>query len=237
MRGFVPIMAVCIVFSLSACEALIFERGNGEMVINRQEVDDFTKISIEGNFEVFLNHSEEPSVVMKIDENLQQFMEVENRGNTLHIRTTENIRSDDGIKIFIGFNELRQVACGGSSSIYTEVPIEGKSLVLSMSGAGIMEMDVVVENLDVSLSGAGMLSLRGASDWLGLSMSGAGSFDGKYLETNDAKVTISGVGGAKVHVRNELEATVSGVGGVEYTGNPTNIVEHVSGIGTVMSAD
>jgi hypothetical protein len=231
------VFSFILVVSFSGCDTIFYKQGNGEMVINRIEVQPFREVRINGNFEVFLKKDQDQKVVLKIDENLQNDVIIKSERGVLIVDTKERIRSSNGIKVFIGYNELDKIRSGGACSVFTENDLIAEDLVISMSRAGIMELDVIAANLSVTLSGAGMLNLRGSTETLELSMSGAGSFEGERLETRDASVQISGVGGAKVHVSGNLDASVSGIGGIEYMGDPENVIQQVSGIGKIHASD
>jgi len=220
-----------------SCDTLIYKRGNGEMIVKTQQVDDFGRISLGGNFEVFLRKGDQSEVTLKVDENLEEFIEIDTYNNTLTISTTTRIKSKEGIQVFISYQKLDRIVSSGACSIFTETPIYSDDLKIHLSGAGMMEMELEVTDLTIKLSGAGMLNIRGRSEKLDLNMSGAGSFDGRKLETKDAHVRISGVGGAKVNVSGDLNARVSGVGSIEYSGNPQNITRNVSGIGKISQAN
>ncbi len=232
----IAILLLPVFLILQGCEAIYYKNGNGEIVVNSYRVDPFTSISLEGNFEVILEKGDRPGVIVKTDENLQDYIEVESRNNILYVVATERIRSKDGIKIMVSYTHLDKILSGGTCAIFTESTLKTSNLELTMSGAGIIEMSLDVKYLDVRLSGAGMMEIDGKCSELDLTMSGAGTFNGSSLETIDADVTISGVGGAKVNVSGNLVATVSGIGAVKYTGDPKTIRRNISGIGKIVAS-
>jgi hypothetical protein len=237
MKSLKLVVPVIIILFLSSCDALIFENGSGEMVMESYEIDDFSEISLEGNFEVFLKNGDDRELVIQVDDNLKEFIEVYNRGDILHISTSKRIRSDEGIKVFVTYEALERLSSGGASSIFTENTIRSKELELSLTGAGLMEIALETDQLKIRLSGAGLINIEGETEYLNLGMSGAGSFEGEDLMAKDATISISGVGSAQVNVTGELSAKVSGIGGIEYAGNPQKVNRKVSGIGKIVKAD
>jgi len=237
MKSYNLLLTVCILFALASCDKLIYERGNGEMVMESYKIDHFNEIYLKGNFEVFLRKGDDSELAIKIDENLKQYIEVYNRGEELNISATRGIYSDEGVKVFITYETLKRLSSGGACSIFTENPIRTEKLKLSLSGVGIMEMELETSDLEIRLSGAGMINIEGETDYLDLGMSGAGSFEGEDLLVRNATVSISGIGGAQVNVTGELIAKVSGIGGIEYSGNPQKVDRKVSGIGKIREVD
>ena len=63
-------------------------------------------------------------------------------------------------------------------------------------------------------------------------VSGLGSFAGGDLRSENAHVTVSGVGSATAWATRTLTANLSGLGSVDYYGEAT-VNKHVSGLGTV----
>lgn len=235
-RNQIFVLLLTTTFYLQGCDAILFKNGNGEMVVNSRRVEPFTSIYIEGNFEVILEKNDQPGVVIKVDENLLEYIEVDSKHDVLSIYSTERIRSKDGIKVMISYTEIEEITVSGACGIYTETPLNTEHLDVNMSGASIVEMELNVKYLQVMLSGAGILDIGGKTHDLKVTLSGAGSFNGSALETKNAVITISGVGGAKVNVTGDLSATVSGIGGVEYQGHPKTIKKNISGIGKIFAS-
>lgn len=230
------LLILLIFVSVQGCDFIGFEIGNGDTIIRSVDVDDFKEVFLNGNYEVFLEKGEEPKVVIKTDENLQEFIEVESRGRTLAISNLRRLKGSDGIKVFITYVDLEQLVCGGSSKVFSTSPIVANNLNLSMSGAGMFELEVKVDFLEVQFSGAGLIKLEGEAKTQDIRLTGAGSLEAFDLESDDCEVSISGVGGAEVNVRKKLTARISGMGGIEYIGSPEEIRREVSGIGKIKEA-
>lgn len=220
---------------LNACDTLQYKRGNGEMVVKTHYPDDFDEIAINGNYKVFLEKGNEPKVVINVDENLLEYIEVESYQGILYISSTKRIRSKEEIKIFITYRNIERISNSGVSAIFTESPLVSEKLNLTLSGAGLIEMELDVSTLEIKLSGAGYIKLKGSANNQVVSLSGAGGLDAYELESTDCDISISGVGGAKVYVSGTLIASVSGVGSIMYRGNPVHVNRKVSGIGKIQS--
>ena len=64
------------------------------------------------------------------------------------------------------------------------------------------------------------------------SISGSGTYDGVALDSQDARVGVSGSGRAEVTVTGTLDATISGSGSITYDGGPS-VTSEVSGSGSI----
>ncbi len=226
--------ALVVVIALLFCQcSFVSERGNGDIITERFEVEDFVEIDLEGSYEVTLVKGANPLVEIETDENLFEFIEVFDRGRSLVVKSHESLSSSHGILVTITYTDLRRIFSGGASKVSSDGIIETDALEMDMAGAGYVDLEVEAEELRIEVSGAGSVQLAGQVDELDINMSGAGDLEAYELKTKYCDIDISGVGGAEVYVTEELDASVSGVGGVSYIGDPVKVRRDVSGLGNV----
>ncbi|UII34421.1 DUF2807 domain-containing protein [Fulvivirga ulvae] len=232
-----PAIYIFAIFSflfLSNCDDYRQERGNGRITSQQKEIDDFKEIEIGGNYKVFLKKAEKPGLTIVADENLHEFIKIDQQGDVLEISNEVTLKSEEGIKLYIDYVKLMAINTSGAAVIKSENVISGDYLRLEMSGAGIIDLEVELKALKINISGAGAVELAGNVTEQNIQMSGAGGLEAYDLISQKSKVDISGVGGAAVTVKEKLEATVSGVGGISYRGNPQEVNTNISGLGTVV---
>lgn len=235
MKNLVKIsFAILATFFLASCESYKQEEGNGNITSQDRPVEEFKEVEVKGNFEVFLKKSSTPSLTITADDNLQEFITVNQKGDVLEISTDRTLRSKEGIKLYVEFVNLTAIGSSGAAVIKSEDVITGDYLRLDMSGAGAIDLEVDLKALKINISGAGAIELAGNVLEQNIQMSGAGGLDAYDLVSQKCKIDISGVGGAGVTVKKKLEATVSGVGGINYRGNPEEVNSNVTGLGTIV---
>lgn len=220
--------------SVSACH-FNFKviRGNGEITLKEIDIDEFTDISINGNYKVELYYSDQPKVIVETDENLFNHLDIETRAGLLSVSNKNTLKPSKQLLIEIYYNELQSIKSSGASSIEHPETLMADELKVGLSGAGSIKLSLKVEELDLNLSGAGVLEIQGQANSQVVNLSGAGALEAKDLESQYCEISISGVGNAKVNVVKELNATISGLGNIEYYGNPEIISQSVSGMGKV----
>ncbi|ELR71396.1 hypothetical protein C900_02737 [Fulvivirga imtechensis AK7] len=234
MKPTAIILTALILFTmLTGCDSYKQERGNGNIMEQERAVDNFSKVQVSGNFEVYLKKSDSPGLIITTDENLHEFIEVKQKGDVLEVKSDRTLKSREGVKLLIEFTELTAISSSGASVIESEDVITGDYLRLEMSGAGAIDLSVDLKALKVNVSGAGAVELRGNVTEQNIQMSGAGGLDAKRLVSKKCKIEISGVGGASLNVKEALDASVSGVGGITYRGNPAQVKTNISGLGTI----
>ncbi len=89
------------------------------------------------------------------------------------------------------------------------------------------------QDLEINLSGTGSVTGTGKVKALSLDISGAGSADLSGMQMDEAEVSLSGAGSAKLGPRSSADIAISGIGGVELTRKPTSLSTSISGLGQV----
>jgi hypothetical protein len=89
------------------------------------------------------------------------------------------------------------------------------------------------KDLGINLSGTGSVTGTGKVKALSLDISGAGSADLSGMQMDEADVSLSGAGSAKIGPRVSANIAISGIGGVELTRKPASLSTSISGLGQV----
>jgi len=236
MKKLYPYLFIIMIIAAS-CNSTVHEVGNGNMVTKNVEVENFEEVFVSGNYTIFLEKGDKPALTITADENLMQYIETEVRGDQLKVESTENIKSDEGLKLNITYDKLTSLEIGGAAEIENEGVLVSEYFNLDMSGAGSVDLDLDVKHLELTISGAGSVNFKGKAIEQEVQMSGAGEYDAKDLLSQTCRISISGVGSADVNVEQKLVGEVSGVGGITYWGNPQDVQTNVSGLGGIDRAD
>lgn len=229
------IFAISLMFVLSACNVV---KGNGNVTDEVFDLSGFSEVQFDGVGDVFIEVGEVESVIIRTDENLQERMKAEVRGDTLYVgqREGNNLMNSTEITFLITVTDLDKVVVSGAGDMTID-GIQGDSLELELDGATDTTItDIDVNNLTIEISGAGGANASGNADALSVSISGVGEFLGFDLVTDTADIQISGAGSAEVNVNDSLTGSIDGVGDVTYRGNPTVDVDR-NGLGDVSADD
>lgn len=212
------------------------KKGNGHIEIEEIELDNFNKISVGGNYDVSLIKSEELKVIIKTDENLLTYINTELFDQTLNINNVHNLKSSEGISVEIYYTELSRIYSTGTSNIEHRGVLNSDELIINLSGAGAIELEIEASKVKVNLTGAGVVKLSGDVEFQDTHISGAGGLLALELKSKECAINLSGLGGAEVCASEKLEATITGVGGIVFSGNPKVIERHVTGFGKIQRA-
>src|SRR5437667_5313284 len=211
---------ITIVF-LTVCVALaagcrwVGVRGNGRIKTDDRTINAFTEIDAGGAFEIEWE-SGSPSLRITTDENLLSYVESDVAGDTLRLRTHEQIWPTHGIKVVISSPTRAGARIRGAVKL-TAKQLTGHKFALEASGASHVSLDGNVEELLADTTGASELEAGG-------------------LQTTAAEISTTGAADEEVAVAQTLKVAITGAGKVSYSGNP-KIEKHITGAGSVHRKD
>ena len=207
-------LAVCSV-SATACH-WVGIRGNGDIKTDERPVSAFANIDVRGAFTIEWQ-SGQPSLRITTDENLLPYINSNVSGDTLHLRTREQIRPTHGVRVII------------SSPTRAGARITG---AVKLSAKQLSGPRFAVES-----RGASRVSLDGKIDELLADMTGASELAASALQTKTAEISTTGAADAEIAVADKLKVAITGAGKVRYSGNPPTIEKHITGAGSIRHKD
>jgi len=207
-------LAACVVLAVGCHWVGI--HGNGYIRTDERPVSAFANIDVRGAFTIEWQ-SGTPSLRITTDENLLPNIDSNVSGDTIHLRTREQIRPTHGIRVVISSPTRAGARISGA------VKLDAKQL----SGP----------RFALESRGASRVSLDGNIDELLADMTGASELAASALQTKTAEISTTGAGNAEVAVAETLKVVITGAGKVQYSGNPPTIEKHISGAGSVRHRD
>jgi hypothetical protein len=210
------------IFFLAACVVLavgchwVGIHGNGHIKTDERPVSAFANIDVRGAFTIEWQ-SGAPSLSITTDENLLSYVDSNVSGDTLHLRTREQIRPTHGIRVVISSPTRAGARISGAVKLAAK-QLRGSKFALESRGASRVSLDGNIDELLADMTGASELAASA-------------------LQTKTAEISTTGAGNAKVAVAETLKVVITGAGKVQYSGNPPTIEKHISGAGSVRHRD
>src|SRR5437870_6998279 len=202
-------LAVCVVL-VGGCR-WIGIRGNGNIKTDERTISAFANIDASGAFTIEWQNGA-PALRITTDENLLPYIDNHISGDTLRLRTHEQIWPTHGIKVVISSPTRAGARIRGAVRL-TAKQLTGPKFVFEASGASRVSLDGKVDELLADMTGASKLEAGG-------------------LQTKTAEISTTGAGKAEIAVSETLKVAITGAGNVTYSGNPT-IEKHITGAGSV----
>jgi hypothetical protein len=204
-------------------------RGSGKVVTKDVAVASFTRLQVSWGFAVTVAVGQ-PSLKLRIDDNLDRYLDVGVEGDTLRIGLQRvSSVSDATLQATVTAPSLAQVQGSGSSRVQLQDRLAVDELRVELSGASRLDGPVDLTSATAALSGASQLELSGRAGSVNASASGASHLVLQQLQVDALEVSLSGASNAEVSVRRTISASLSGASSLRYRGSPTLARQDVSG--------
>jgi hypothetical protein len=198
----------------------------------KRDVKNFTSIKIRTIANVEISQSDEESVIIEALPSSINKIKTELDDETLTVGYTWlGYLWPRKINVYIKVKKLNGIYTYGAGEIKSDL-IKTDKIKLQISGAGKIIITLESKEMDAKISGAGSLLLSGSTDKESIRISGAGDLNAEEFKANEARITISGAGSARINVEKQFDVRISGAGDVYYRGNP-QITQNISGAGKI----
>lgn len=230
------VLALAIVV-LSSCG-----KDKGDIVTETIDLSNFTKVELNGSWDVQIEQGTEQNVVVTGHENVIADLNRSVIGNEWEIEVDENYDNAE-LTVYITIPTLAGATINGSGSMEIAEFNELNDLTIYVSGSGDLSTtgnldvtgdlelvqtgsgDIVLEgnavNVVAQMSGSGSIELYGEANNQSIAKSGSGTFRGIDFSTALTAIDCSGSGDTYVNVSDALTIDASGSGDIYYVGQPS----------------
>jgi hypothetical protein len=212
-------------------------RGNGDVIEQRRDVDGFRKVKTCCSFKVEVRESNSFDVRVEAESNLQEFILTEVRGNTLHIKYTENanFKSTKEIMVYVALPRLAGIDASSSSRVTGTTPFRGDELALDVSSSATIKVEFSGDRVDLDASSSGRIEVKGSTNKVTADASSASRIDAEDLQSEEGVADVSSAANISLHTTKKLRADASSAGSIRYRGNPSDVITDTSSAGSVRS--
>jgi hypothetical protein len=218
----IPILLV--VMALLAGCAVGSITGSGKIVTHDETFTDFNRLDISDGFFVDVQQGDSFSVVIRVDDNLVEYLQVVKRGSTLQIglkpgRIYDLL--DATLEADVTMPELTGLDLSGGSHVTLSGFKSVQALDADLSGGSHLQGVVEAGDARFEISGGSHVTLSGSAGDLMVNASGGSHARLADLAVADAEVDASGGSHVTVNPSGSLDADASGGSQVRYLGSPT----------------
>jgi hypothetical protein len=215
MKKITVVFFVACIIVVAGCH-WVGVRGNGNLKTDQRTISAFATVDASGVFTIEWRNGA-PALSITTDENLLPYIENHISGDTLRLRTHEQIWPTHGITVVISSPTRAGARISGAVKL-TANQISGPKFALESTGAAQVKLDGNVDELLADMTGASDLN---ASD----------------LQTKTIEISTTGAADAEIAVSEILKVAITGAGKVSYSGNPKTIEKHITGAGSIRHRD
>jgi len=235
---FVITAAIALLFA--SCDNVNFSggpsvKGDGNVVTeNRNVNNEFTSVEASRALEVEIEQSNQKSITVVADKNLQNHISTQIENGVLKITTDVNIKDAESKKVIVKMPRIEALQASSAARILVKNTIRTNDLSLSSSSASAIEASFEGESLSAETSSAGNIKISGKALKFEANSSSGSILDAEKLLANDITADASSGSGIDIHPLANLEAGASSGGRITYHNKPkNNIVKKSSSGGSI----
>ena len=202
-----------------------------------REVGSFSGVKATEGIDVYLKKGDKEMVKVVVDGTDPSNIITEVSGSYLKVHRKEGRYRNIDAKVYVTYVNLDKLSASSAGSIFSEETIEARTMEISVSSAGSVELTLDAGSVEVSSSSAGDVELKGKVRSLTAEASSAGEIDAYDLEAGEVEAVAASAASVKVSVKESLEARASTAGSIRYRGNPDRSNTNSSSGGSVKKSN
>jgi hypothetical protein len=194
---------------------------------------DFTRIKLDGGFQVYLIQGDECIVTVKSN-NSDVFdnIKIANYQNEVSIQMDASIFKYRRVSLYITFKTLEKLKIEGGVNLKTNGYLDLNDFDVHIEGGANADLNMKAENVKVYGEGGFLFEMKGVAERLDVTIKGAGHVGASELKTKDVSFVVAGFGTGSVYATKTLYAKIEGVGKLRYKGDP-KVDQYIDGLGSV----
>lgn len=209
-------------------------KGDGNIVLqNRNITESFDKFEVNKGIELILTQSENKSVSVETDENLQAVITTTVENGTLMVTSNAPFNANKGVIVRVSLSQISGLKSSSGSSVKSTNTLKTKSLIVDSSSGSNVAIDVDAEFISLESSSGSTIKMGGKAVKLETtSSSGSSILAGKLIANEVLSQTSSG-STTVVHPVESLIAKASSGSQVKYYNIPKNLEKKESSGGSI----
>lgn len=217
------VMLVAILSTL-ACQVgdLVPIGVSGNVVTQEMPLTGFDKVVVNDAFQVDIRRSDNFRVVIRIDEDLIQYLQVNKEGNTLRIGLKSGYSFKAAkLQAEVAMPELTGLELNNASQVAITGFKSTKALNVVLAGASRLTGGIEAGDSRFDVADASQVTLRGSGKDLSIDARGASQVDLGNFSVTNASIKVAGASQVTVNLTGKLDVNASGASQVYYVGSPT----------------
>lgn len=194
-------------------------QGNGKVVAEQRELQDFTKLQVDGDIIVSLSSNQPKSTMeIRVDQNLLPYIssQINNSVLSVTVKPSYHLKPSSPIQVVLSAQNLREINLSG--------------------GVTFVASNLKGDALDLFVKGAGTTVLKGQETSVNFNVEGSAHVNAEELRADNVQVRMLGLAQLTVNTSKRLAVFMQGKGQLTFFGDPPVIDQEVHEGGQVVHA-
>ncbi|MGJ8549220.1 head GIN domain-containing protein [Winogradskyella wichelsiae] len=235
MTTLTRIIATSIISALLlSCNFTTGVEGNGNVVkANRTINQNINEIKISNGLDLYITQSNNQTLSIETDENLQNLIITEVVDGTLNIYTSENIGRATLKKVMLDIKTISKITATSGSDVFSNNTVKVSNLELNSTSGADIKLNVLTESLSCNSTSGSDIDVSGSTVKLVASATSGSYIDASQLIAEIADVSVTSGADINVNTTKILTAQATSGGDVKYLGNPETINKSDNSAGSI----
>jgi hypothetical protein len=226
-----------LIFLLSAClpQKTLSESGN--VIREVRAISNVIAVQFHNAAgELIIEQGEQESLVLEMDENLMPYFQTTVKNGVLIIEMKIDfipVGSFSPVRIYLTVKDLDALEVTGLGSVTMKSLTTPQLTITSKTADKILVDNLQVDQLFLDVNGLGTVELSGNAASQDVNIKGSGIYQAEDLHSQNATISLDGLGKAVVWVDESLDVTLRCTAVLSYYGQNPQVNQQVSGIGSV----
>jgi hypothetical protein len=218
------VIVTTVLFSSCAVDMLNRVSGNKNVVTQDRKInDDFTSIKVSTGLDLYISQSNNVSLRVEADENLQDIIITEISNGVLKVYSEKNIWKAKARSVYVSVKDLEEISATSGSDVYTENTLRvGNLRVMTTSGADA-RMTVNAENITTSSTSGSDIKLMGTAVNHTAKATSGSSIKSYGLKSQNVIAKVTSGANIDVYATESIDAVATSGGDIDYKGNPRQV--------------
>ncbi|MFP4459622.1 MAG: head GIN domain-containing protein [Candidatus Zixiibacteriota bacterium] len=194
--------------------------GSGIADIRKFDIDDFDKIIVSGQMDVYINQRKRIQLIADADDNIIDKIEIKQSKKEIQISLDDRYKPQNPVRIDITVTNLSKIEHKGTGAILTESKINGKNLSIVLKGSTFCELNVDYDEIKTDASGKSIVELEGKAQKFLIEARGESKFKCFGLDVDKCFIKSSGSSNIELKANDKIEIESSENLVLRYKGEP-----------------
>lgn len=209
-------------------------KGSGNIVEQTRTInEDFKFIEVSTGIEVLVEQSNDRSVVVETDDNLQEIIITKVENGVLYIHSREGYRTDDSPKVTVKMPVISGLTTSSGSSLRSQNTLTTENMVVKSSSGSEIDIKVEADMITVETSSGSSAEISGKALKLETSSSSGSTLETSNLLANNVHSQSTSGSSTRVNPIISLEGKASSGSSITYKNVPKTLTKEESSGGSV----
>jgi hypothetical protein len=209
-------------------------KGSGNSITQSRPVDqDFKSLDVKGGIRVIVTQSENKSIAVKADDNLQEHIITKIEHGVLTIKSDTGYDAEEAPEVTVNLPEINGLSANSGALLKNNGVIITENINVKTSSGSKIEINIEADDISLESSSGSKIIALGKALKLATSSSSGSKIDARDLMTNEVVSQTSSGSKTLVYPILKLDAKASSGSKINYRKEPKTISKEESSGGSI----